>query len=120
MTKVVEIVNISRDIHEKAEVEVSYEDSEWTIPANLEELDDYPKIQDMINHEWGTVRLKEYLENLLASTRNHGRAGFPSDFANSLLRLALANDRALAKRGVDMEEFDSQFQATGWELPRNF
>lgn len=112
-------VNLSMEIGETSNVEV-YED-EPTQPAALEDLAEFPKIQAMVDQEWGTVRLKEYLEKLMADTRNNSRAGFPREFGDALLRLALANDRALEKRGVSApDDYVSQFAVTGWELPKNF
>lgn len=127
-----ERVNISREFEKEAYVEVTY-GQEDTVPASLEqkqewedstgpaELDngiDYPAIQTIIDNDWGTVRLKEFLEDLLLSDQQQQQ--FPAEFSASLLRLAIANDRAIEKRGVDLEEYSSQFMSTGWKLPKNF
>jgi hypothetical protein len=112
-------VNLSLDPSVTCNVEVT-EGDEPTRPAGLEALNEFPKIQNLVDEEWGTVRLKEYLEKLLADTRSNSRTGFPKEFADGLLRLTLANDKALEKRGVDAQDWESQFAATGWQLPRNF
>ena len=112
-------VNLSMEIGETSNVEV-YEDDP-TQPAALEDLAEFPKIQAMVDTEWGTVRLKEYLEKLMADTRNNSRAGFPREFGDALIRLVMANDRALEKKGISTaDDYVSQFAVTGWELPKNF
>lgn len=92
-----------------------------TAPAGLDELDEFPKIKKLITNEWGTQRLQEYLEGLLADTRNNTRKGFPAGMSKALVKLSLANRRALTKRGLSMDDNPtSQFAVSGWTIPKNF
>ena len=96
-------------------------DDELTRPAELEELDGYQRIQDFINDNWGTLRLKDYLDSLLADTNNHTRQGFPSDAGAALLKLSLANTQVLENKGYNFDEDSaSQFTTSNWTLPKNF
>lgn len=92
-----------------------------TVPAGLEALTDYQRIQNFISDNWGTVRLKEYLVMLLADTNEHKRQGFPAGAGAALLKLSLANMRVLEGKGYKFdEEHVSQFASTTWSLPKNF
>jgi len=82
----------------------------------------YPKIQKLISNEFGTLALKEFLDSLLADTRDHTRQGFPPAESESLLKLSLLNTKYLEKMtGQDFSE-DLSFGSSlsEWALPPNF
>lgn len=96
-------------------------DDELTRPAELEALNGYQRIQDFINDNWGTPRLKDYLDSLLADTNDHKRQGFPADVGDALLKMSLANIEVLESKGYNFEEDTaSQFTISNWSLPKNF
>jgi hypothetical protein len=88
----------------------------------IEALTAYPKIQKLISNEFGTLALKEFLDSLLADTRDHTRQGFPPTESESLLKLSLLNVNYIEKMtGKDFSE-DTSFGSSlnKWTLPRNF
>ena len=95
-----------------------------TMPAALvNELTDYPRIKKVVELEWATLRLMEYLNLLLADTRDHKRAGFPPNVSEALILLANKNQEALVKQGwtePEADEFVSQFVPPKWKIPKNF
>jgi len=113
-------VTFSHDNNEDSSVYVTYGD-EPTRPLAIEDLADFPKIQQLVHNEWGTMRLKKYLGKLLADTRENTRNGFPDETAEALLNLAIANIAYLEKIGFNLDDDPtSEFALTGWELPKNF
>jgi argonaute-like protein implicated in RNA metabolism and viral defense len=89
--------------------------------TSMVELDDFPKIQQYVDENWGTVRLKNYLEGLMYDTRGGQRKGFPENVSSAILSLSLANLFVLECEGLTFEEpDDTGFSNTKWKLPKNF
>jgi len=81
----------------------------------------YQKIHDYLVMDWGTVRLKKFLDDLICGEGNVGRQGFPHDVSAALLSLSLLNIQHLEAQGLNFDENPvSQFTLTGWEIPSNF
>lgn len=91
----------------------------------IEQLGKFDRIAKTIILGWGTIQLKNFLNDLLNDTRDHTRQGFPSDVASALLKLSLENIKFLEHKGLELSslektEFDNQPSTTGWIIPRNF
>jgi hypothetical protein len=84
-------------------------------------LSAYPHILKYIQDNWCTVRLKEYLEDLLTDTRDDSRAGFPTEVSSALLSISLSNIFCLENKGLTFDAPDENgFGDTKWDLPKNF
>lgn len=96
--------------------------SEFDPPSDLlETIKRYQKIHNYLIMDWGTVRLKKYLDDLICGEGNIKRQGFPHDVSDALLKLSLLNIKYLEEQGLNFDENPvSQFAITGWELPNNF
>lgn len=96
----------------------------FALTVSVEPLDllkDYPKIQNHISENWGTLRLKVYLENLLTDTRGGTRQGFSPEAYGAIVSLSLANAFELEKGGLTLEEPpEKDFALSKWDLPKNF
>ena len=88
--------------------------------ADLGQLDAFPKIQEYIFLTWGTVRLKQYLEQLLGDTRDNTRKGFPQKAVMALLALHMENTKHLEKMGITDEDPISMFTPPQWDIPSKF
>ena len=90
----------------------------------LQKLDGFTRTQSVVEHEWGTTRLDEYLLSLLSDTRDGKRHGFPNDVAFALMQIQLLNLAHLESAGIVQDEPDlnSRFvcSPTQWTLPKNF
>jgi hypothetical protein len=88
-------------------------------------LKDYPKIQNYITENWGTLRLRDYFDFLLTDTEtvNGPRAGFSLEVADAILSLSLAHLFILEQNGLVKEDnwpSPKEFAITKWDLPKNF
>lgn len=92
--------------------------------ALVNDLEGYGRIQTMIEHEWGTMRLDQYLLNLMSDTRDGQRHGFTPKVAETLMMLQLLNLEYLESKGIvtDEPDLDSRFSCSvqSWSLPKNF
>lgn len=87
-------------------------------------LKDYPKIQNFITENWGTLKLRDYFDFLLTDTvtRDGPRAGFSLEVADAILSLSLAHLFILEQNGIVKDDWPSpkEFTVTKWDLPKNF
>lgn len=89
--------------------------------TSLVELHAYPQIVKYVEDNWGTVRLKNYFEELMQDTRGGTRKGFPAQVSAAILSLSLANLFVLECEGITFDDpDDTGFANTKWELPKNF
>lgn len=87
----------------------------------IDNLSMYPKLQQRVQLDWGTVSLKNFLEEILSDTRGNTRQGFPAKIAETLLKLSIINTELLEEQGLEFPDFEaSQFANTGWHIPKNF
>jgi hypothetical protein len=86
----------------------------------IEHLRPYPHIFKFVEENWGTVRLKDYLDNLLMDNRDGNRKGFPTIVSDAILSLSLSNLFYLEKSGLEFEDESNGFAVTSWKLPKNF
>ena len=87
----------------------------------IDKLEWFPRIQEGIRLRWHTLSCKEYIDNLLADTRDGTRQGFPIEVVDILLELNKLNTDYLEDNGLYFPDFEeSQFTNTGWRLPKNF
>ena len=94
------------------------------LERHIEALKAYPKIHDIVMKDFGTVRLKEFLDTLLADAYDqHGknRNGFPFEVSSALISISLINQRVLEDMGMNFDDDPvSAFAVSQWKLPRNF
>lgn len=87
----------------------------------ISKIEQYPRIQNIISVDWGTLRLKKFLENLINDTRNGSREGFPVEVLFAIVGLSLANDNYLKDFGLVLDENPvSEFAQVKWDLPKDF
>lgn len=86
----------------------------------LDVLSVYPRIKDRIKMCWGTVELKNYLDNLLQDNRDNTRQGFPRSVCFAIVSLANENTKLLEDKGVIEKIEYTDFVQSTWKLPKNF
>lgn len=83
-------------------------------------LEKYPHISRAIQLMWGTVELSHYFTKLFSDTRNETRIGFPANISALLIKLSNENEEILKDRGLDFDDYASNFTPVAWQLPKNF
>lgn len=87
----------------------------------LEKIEKFPHISRIIESDWGSLRLKDYLDSLINDTSREGRHGFPPLVLSTLLDLSFANDEVLLSRGLELNEDPvTDFAIVKWKMPKNF
>ncbi len=94
----------------------------YSVPAELiSKIEQFPRIQNIIAIDWGSLRLKKFLWELINDTRNEPREGFPIEVLSALVALSIANDDFLENFGLAIDESPiSEFALINWEIPKNF
>lgn len=91
------------------------------VKERIESLIDFPNIYNYVTDNWGTVRLKLFIEKLMEDTRNDTRKGFPLKTVQSLAFIGLENIKYLESIGVSFEDdYLSGFAVSPWKIPKNF
>lgn len=91
---------------------------------HIEKLSSYPKIKALVEQDFGTVRLKQFLDGLMADaydSKGGNRVGFPAEVSSAIIAIALINQDVLEANGMNFEDDPvSAFAVSQWVLPKNF
>jgi len=91
----------------------------------LDMMAGYERISNVIRDDWGTIRLKNFIDHLMGDTRGHTREGFPPLASEGLLKLSIANIAYLESLGFNFVDPNQGtdfvgFNDTGWQIPKGF
>ena len=80
----------------------------------------FDRIVSIIDDQWGTIELQQYLQDLLYDTRDGERNGFPQHVAEDIIQIILMNDKVLSQKEAAIERPpEKHIVKNGWKIPKS-